>query len=508
MKYPLGIQDFRSLREGGYVYVDKTEQICRVADAGKYFFLARPRRFGKSLTVSTLHELYSGSAELFEGLWAGEHWDFAARRRPVVWLKFASSGFRTAGLKAALHRMVDASADQLGIDLLPDGPFDARFDALLRSAAAISPAGRVVLLIDEYDKPIIDYLNDIERAEANRDLLKSFYSVLKDADPILELVFITGVSAFAKVSIFSDLNNVTNLSLDPLAYDLVGITPAELEGTFAAQLDATDFTRETIREWYNGYSWGGDVRVYNPWSLLTFLRSGLLRNYWFETGTPTFLVEAMRAGGAYDVRGVQASAMGMLDFDLRHLDPVTVLFQTGYLTVVDSEPEYALYTLDYPNREVRQSLERMLLRLYLDRPPTEPMTRVRALHHAFERGDLEGVIAVIDATFAELPFEHWRRDDEHLFHAIVHLLFNLLGVHVRSEVHTARGRCDAIVETDARVYAFEFKRDRPAAEALAQIRERGYLDRFADGGRERVAVGVSFDSERKAVREWAVEGVG
>ena len=233
MKYPIGIQDFRVLREGGYVYVDKTEHIHSILRSGKYFFLSRPRRFGKSLLLSTIKELYSGSRELFEGLWIDKHWDWAANRRPVVWLKFSSQGVRTLGLEPAIHNMLQEVAGNLGVDL-QETSYDRKFKELITRAAA---GRKAVLLIDEYDKPIIDFLEDVPQAEANRDILKSFYSVLKDCDPYLELAFITGVPAFSKVSIFSDLNNLKNLSLHRQADTLLGITQEELEGYFTPALE-------------------------------------------------------------------------------------------------------------------------------------------------------------------------------------------------------------------------------------------------------------------------------
>ncbi len=264
MLYSLGYQDFRTLREDGRTYVDKTEAIARVLELNKYLFLARPRRFGKSLTVSTLAELHSGDRELFRGLWAYDHWDFVAKQHSVVWLQFASSGFMTEGLEAGMHNMLERNAEHLGLHIPPreGATYPTRFGALLRAAARASPSGKTVLLVDEYDKPIVQYIGEREGAEgellltkarAHRDQLKGFHSVLKDADPHLALVFITGVSALSKVSIFADLNNVTNLSLHRGAATLVGITEAELAATYGEPLAATGVDPAEVRRWYNGY---------------------------------------------------------------------------------------------------------------------------------------------------------------------------------------------------------------------------------------------------------------
>ncbi|MEZ4988293.1 MAG: AAA family ATPase [Saprospiraceae bacterium] len=298
MKYPIGIQDFREIRTGGYVYVDKTPHIHRVLESGKYFFLSRPRRFGKSLLLSTMNEMYCGAKELFEGLWIYDQWDWEANQRPVIWLKFATFQYKDYPLRDAIFAGLSKEAGRLGVTP-PDNDMDHPLEDLLIKVNE-RYGQKAVLLIDEYDKPIIDFLNDIPRAEANRDTLKWLYSVLKDSDALLEKIFITGVSAFSKVSIFSDLNHLTNLTLHRHAYTLLGITQTELETVFAEPLVQHD--KEQIKQWYNGYGWGGDERVYNPFSLLRFLNSGQYQNFWFETGTPTFLVKEMRKQYYYNVQ--------------------------------------------------------------------------------------------------------------------------------------------------------------------------------------------------------------
>jgi hypothetical protein len=500
MKYPIGIQSFRKIREEGYVYVDKTRQIYDLMGHGNYFFLSRPRRFGKSLLLSTLYELYTGQEALFRDLWIHAHWDWQAAPRPVIWLKFAQIDYKTKGLEAALLAEVHRIAKELGVSLSED-TLKSSFSELLYE---VGRSQKVVLLIDEYDKPIIDFLDDTPQAEANRDVLKNFYSVLKDADPYIEFLFLTGVSAFSKVSIFSDLNNLSNITLSPQGYTLLGITQEELDTVFETPMQAHD--RGKVREWYNGYSWGGEERLYNPFSILRFLQSGQYQNYWFETGTPTFLVKEMRDKQFYQVSGIEAAVSDLSNFDYRHLNPISVLFQTGYLTIRHYEPEDYLYTLDYPNKEVRFSLEQVLLATYLGQPSESPLPRIVHLRRALQQKDLPTAIDILNAAFAEIPYEHWQKENEHFYHALIHLIFRLLGVYVRSEVHTARGRCDALVETADYLYAFEFKLDRPVSEALQQIREKGYLSAYADSPKERIGVGVSFSTAQKGIVDWAVEG--
>ena len=510
MKFPIGIQDFRELREGGYVYVDKTAQIHRILTGGKYFFLSRPRRFGKSLLLSTIKELYAGSRELFEGLWIEDHWDWG-HTNPVIHIKFASFKYKDNPLKEAIQEGLAPEAARLGIELA-EGDFVNPLEDLIIKAHQ-KYGRKVALLIDEYDKPIIDYLDDVEKAEENRDTLKWLYSIIKDSDPHLELVFITGVSAFSKVSIFSDLNNLYNISLTNLAEDLLGITQEELESTFeapmrqAAEKNKLSFEelREKVRRWYNGYSWTGENKLYNPFSLLSFLSGKRFQNFWFETGTPTFLVKEMKRQAYYDIGETMATANDLNNFDLQRLNPITVLFQTGYLTITHYEPEDLLYTLDYPNVEVKHSLQEILLNEYLDYPRQGALPRVVELRNALRQKDMGRVITIINAAFAEIPGELWKGKTEHFYHAVTHLLFSLLGTYIRSEVRSAKGRCDALVQTEDHIYAFEFKLDKSAEEALQQIREKGYLAPYADSPKEKIAVGVNFSSAERHVVEWKVE---
>lgn len=325
MKYPIGIQDFGELRRDGYVYIDKTQYIHRIVTGGKYFFLSRPRRFGKSLLLSTMRELYSGARELFEGLWIEGNWDWG-KQNPVIWLKFSSYAYQTKKLDTEINEGLLLEAKRLGITL-GEANYKNYLQELITKAAS---KRKVVLLIDEYDKPIIDYMDDIPQAEANREVLKNFYSILKDSDPYLELVFITGVSAFSKVSIFSDLNNLKNLSLHKDAVELLGITNSELEAYFDPVIrqmakreeEEPDEFYDKIKNWYNGYSWDGDSKLYNPFSLLSFLDGEKFQNFWFETGTPTFLVKEMRKQRYYDVDHIEVSESQLSAFDYQNLDPL------------------------------------------------------------------------------------------------------------------------------------------------------------------------------------------
>ena len=301
-KYPIGIQDFRKIREEDYVYVDKTKIIHQLLMRGSYYFLSRPRRFGKSLLLSTINEIFSGSRELFKGLWIENNWDWD-KKLPIIHLKFSKSDYQELGLRQALINELDKSAVKLNI-VLSRPTLKERFEELIVKASVL---GKVVLLIDEYDKPIIDYLEQPEKANENRDILKQFYSIIKDSDPFIRFLLITGVSQFTKVSIFSDLNNLTDITLRSPFNTLLGITQNEVEEYFSdelahiAQRDElnTETLMEKIKTWYNGYSWDAKETVYNPFSLLNFIQYGQFDNYWFSTGTPTFLVNIIRQQGKF-----------------------------------------------------------------------------------------------------------------------------------------------------------------------------------------------------------------
>lgn len=363
-RLPIGIQSFSELRTGNYLYVDKTEHICRLLRQGKYFFLSRPRRFGKSLLLSTIKEIYQGNRALFDGLWIADQWDWM-KTNPVIHLSFANMGYRIMGLEAAIAAELQLISQQLGI-ALPESTIDRQFRALLQQLATRD--GKVVVLIDEYDKPLIDYLDDIPLAKANQQVMKSFYSVVKDSDPYIEFLLITGVSKFSRVSLFSDLNNLYDLSLDRTAATLLGYTQAELEHYFTPYMPEIEHPLNLerpalltkIREWYNGYSWDLRTSVYNPFSILSFFQAQDFRNFWFETGTPTFLPKLMRRDKVYRLDDLEVTEAALGNYDLERLQITPVMFQTGYLTLKHRD-EYGLYKLDYPNHEVQASMSMYLM---------------------------------------------------------------------------------------------------------------------------------------------------
>ncbi len=501
-KLPIGVQDFRKIRENDYLYVDKTALIYQLT-VNNYYFLSRPRRFGKSLLLSTLKELFSGSQELFKGLWIEDKWDWETAY-PVIHLKISSINYQTLGLYDALSKEMGKIAKELGV-VLEEVELKDRFNELIIKS---SKGKKVVILVDEYDKPIIDYLGDSAKTKENRAILKEFYSVIKDADPYIRFLFITGVSKFSKVSIFSDLNNLEDLTLHPMSTTLCGITQREMEMTFGVELSALEKNdnqiKEKIKTWYNGYSWDGISKVYNPFSLLSFFKQRQFKNFWFETGTPTFLIETVKKRQLFNFNEIESGYPGLSDFDIDNLNSTTLLFQTGYLTVKHYQPKFQLYTLGYPNEEVKSSLTQYLMGAYRYEQASESTPLVVQMYNALHEKNINELVSIINTAFSTIPYDLWRGATELHYHALVHLTFSLLGTYIQSEVHSSKGRCDALVQTPQYIYAIEFKLDKTADEAVQQIIDKGYLTPYQHLPQAKIAIGINFSSETKCVEGYKV----
>ncbi len=494
-KYPVGIQDFEKLRRENFLYVDKTDFVYRMANIGGYYFLSRPRRFGKSLFISTLECLFLAKKELFKGLYIEDKWNWE-QTFPIIRISFSNIGHKSLGLKEAIDTRLDEIAKEYGIGLSAK-TIDQKFKELIVSLS--TSRGKVVVLIDEYDRPIIDYLGeDTAKAIENRDIMKVFYSILKDADPHLKLVFITGVSKFSRVSIFSDLNNLQDLTTNKFFAGCCGITEQELVSYFAQELEETN--KERIKEWYNGYSWDVKTSVYNPYSLLSFFVQGYdFKNYWFDTGTPTFLIRLAKQIHLYDFENRETSLSHLNSYDLERLELIPLMFQTGYLTFKSYDEEGDIYTLGFPNKEVKKSYLEVLLDAVREYPSDQGVVLVNELRKTLLAGNIDKLESILNSLFKSLPYELWQKENEHFYHAIIHLAFTLLGVYVQSEVQTSDGRMDALVWMKEYIYCFEFKLDGSAEEALAQIKDKGYLQPFAQEDKKRIAVGINFSTEKKKV---------
>jgi hypothetical protein len=495
IRYPIGIQDFSEVRTGNYLYVDKTPFIEKLFFHGKYYFLSRPRRFGKSLFVSTLEYLFQAKKELFEGLYLHDKWDWT-KTNPVIKISFSNIGHKEKGLSRAIDEQLDKIAESYGVTFR-ENVISGKFRELIEKLS--ENHGKVVVLIDEYDKPIIDYLGtNTEKAIENREILKAFYSILKDADPFLKLVFITGVSKFSRVSIFSDLNNLIDITTDSDFSAICGISQEELETNFTEELQK--FDPEQIKKWYNGYSWDEGISVYNPFSLLNFFMKGKFRNYWFETGTPTFLINLSKKQHLYDFENIKVEVMGLDAYDIENLRLIPLMFQTGYLTIKEPE-DMGIYTLSYPNEEVRQSYLNMLANNYIQDPILSGRVWASNLFKALEMGEIDKLQSLFNTVFKSIPYEIWQKENEHFYHAIIHLTFRLLGIYLESQVQTSDGRMDALVQTNKYIYAFEFKLDGSATEALQQIKDKGYLQPYQNQHKECIGIGLNFSTATKQVQE-------
>ena len=503
-RLPIGIQTFREVREDACYYVDKTPYIERLLNDGKHFFLSRPRRFGKSLFLDTLKDLFEGREELFEGLAIDGRWDWSVRN-PVVRLDFSKGDFTEAGY---LQRNVMAQLDGIERRFHVACDYDSgpeRLSHLLETLHERT-GERVAVLVDEYDKPILDALEDPELARVHRNHLRGLYSTLKFADAHIRFSFITGVSKFSKVSLFSGLNNLTDITIEPQYSAICGYTEEDLDAVFAPELACLD--RARIREWYNGYSWLGDERVYNPFDILLLFRSREFKAHWFETGSPTFLVDMLfrRRVRSVDLEEMLASDELLSTFDVDEVAPEAVLFQTGYLTIRDRERVggRTLYRLGYPNREVREGLNERLLRR-LGQDGSRQTANSARLYRLLEADDIAGMEELFRAFYASVPHQWYTNNDiadyEGYYASVFYSYFAGLGLDVAVEESTSRGRLDMAVRFSDRVYVFEFKvvEQAGAGAAMAQLRERGYADKYRGANTRVRLVAVEFSSASRNV---------
>ena len=503
-RLPIGMQTFRKVREEHCYYVDKTAYIRRLLDEGEHYFLSRPRRFGKSLFLDTCKELFEGNEGLFEGLAIHEQWDWSVRH-PVLRLSFGSGNFKEPGhLPATVMAQLDAVERETGV-VSGYASASNRFGHMLE--ALHRQAGRpVAVLVDEYDKPILDALETPEVARANRDFLRGLYATIKDCDAHVRFTFLTGVSKFSKVSLFSGLNNLTDITLDPRFSAICGYSDADLDSVFAPELPGLD--RGQIRDWYNGYSWRGEEKVYNPFDILLLFRNREFDAYWFETGTPTFLIETLveRGVSALALDGMVGSANLLSTFDVDSIAPEALLFQTGYLTIqaTESRGGRTRYRLGYPNREVFQSLNESLL-AYLTRDPQRERNGDR-LYDLLMAGDVPALRDLFHAFFASIPYEWYTNNDiarfEGYYASVFYAYFAAaLGTGISVEDSGTCGRADMAVRAGGRVYLFEFKVAEQAGPgaALEQLRTKGYADKYRALGEPVHLVGVEFSSASRNV---------
>ena len=510
-RLPIGIQTFRKLREDDCYYVDKTAFIRRLLDEGTHFFLSRPRRFGKSLFLDTCKELFEGSEALFEGLHIHEHWDWSVRH-PVLRLSFGSGTYQGPDdLRKEVGAQLTALEEEAEVIPRDDDTAPARFRRLTK-ALHERTGQRAAVLIDEYDKPILDALETPEVARANRDFLRGLYATIKDSDAHIRFSFLTGVSKFSKVSLFSGLNNLIDITLDPEYSAICGYTESDLDSVFAPELPGLD--RDEIRDWYNGYSWLGQEKVYNPFDILLLFRKRTFGAWWFETGTPAFLVETLfkRRVSSLSLDSMLSSSDLLSTFDVDDIATEALLFQTGYLTIAEEENlgGEPLYQLGYPNREVRQSLNRSLLR-YLVKEPSLQVANSVQLRRLLQDNDFAGLEKLFQAFFASIPYEWYTSNDiagyEGYYASVFYSYFAAVGLDIIVEDSSSHGRLDMAVRFNDNVYLFEFKvvEMEPEGAAMAQLKERRYADKYRALGQPIYLIAVEFSKEARNLAAFEVE---
>ncbi|HMV80405.1 MAG TPA: AAA family ATPase [Leptospiraceae bacterium] len=507
-KLPIGIQTFRDIIENNYIYVDKTKHIHQLIESGKgTYFLSRPRRFGKSLLISTLAEIFLGNRELFKGLYIADS-DYSWKKHPVIRLDFSKQKAETKeALISYLVGELELNAKKYSITLTK-AEYYSQFEELILK---LSESGKVVILIDEYDKPIIDWLDRPEQAKEMRSVLKGFFSVLKGNDANIRFLFLTGVSKFSKAGVFSDLNHLNDITLTSKYSSLLGITEEELKNFFYEHIQ--EFSREgniseealieKIRFWYNGYNFANPaVSVYNPFSTLLLFQNQKFSNYWFESGTPSFLINLMIERN-YEVASIPLHLEELLfsSYDVEDLSLTPLLLQTGYLTIKGYDPERMLYTLDYPNFEVKRAFLSFFVKRFRRRELSESV--LYQIIDSLQDNDLENCMEVLRQIFSGIEYD-LHIPQEKYYQTLFYLVFTMMGLKIQTEVKTNIGRIDAVIESRS-VYIFEFKFSGTKEEALAQIKNKKYYEKYINKGKDVFLVGAEFRDRN--IGDYAVEKI-
>lgn len=514
-KLPIGIQTFEKLREGAFLYVDKTAMIYRLARTSTPYFLSRPRRFGKSLLISTFEAYFQGRKDLFEGL-AIEKLETEWIEYPVLHLDLNAKKYETPDdLNAMLNQYLEKWEQIYGCEK-QNRSSEERF-AYMIEQAYLQTGKQVVVLIDEYDKPLLQTLLNEELLDEYRRMLKAFYGVLKSSDRYLRFVFLTGVTKFAQVSVFSDLNQLNDISMDYAYNALCGITKEELASNFVPEIkNLSEFLGLTFEETvgrlekqYDGYHFCEDTTVglFNPFSVLNALQKLKLGNYWFQTGTPTYLVDLLKQSD-YDLRllvnGIETTNSAFSEYRAEVNNPLPMIYQSGYLTIKHYDKEVELYTLKFPNDEVRYGFLNFLVPYYTHVSDDETGFHIAKFTRELRAGDVDAFMERLKVFFAGIPYE-LSDDTERHYQAIFYVVFALMGQFVETEIRSARGRADAVVKTREYIFVFEFKLNGSAEEALKQIDEKGYLIPYKLDGRNLVKVGVNFSKETRNIERYIID---
>lgn len=511
-KYPIGIQTFPKLIESGYSYIDKTEYIYKIVKSEGYFFLSRPRRFGKSLLLSTIHAYFEGRRELFSGLDISRH-DIEWVEHPVFHFDLNIGDYMSeTGLYNLLSsRLADYEAIYGRKSDIEDLAIRLRY--LIESAHEIT-GEQVVILVDEYEKPLLSTIGNLEMQDKFRALLKPFYGVLKSCDAHIRFAMLTGVTRLGKMSVFSDLNNLNDISMDAEYAGICGITKEELltDFDFGIRQLATKRNRsveETVDDLvraYDGYRFSEEegVKVFNPFSLLCALSKLRISDYWFETGTPTYLIELLKESriDLWDVDGCEVSVSQLKDITSFQSDAIPMLYQSGYLTIKEFDPMFGTAILTYPNDEVRRGFMDSLMKSYFGLKD-RPNYYAKSLYQSIEKGDPDGFIEVIKSIFSSIPYVEIKDFNyESEFRNVLYVIFTMLGLYVEVEKHMATGRIDMVVSTGKFVYVMEFKTSGTPEEALLQIDKNDYARPYIGGRRQIIKLGVVFSPEMRNITDW------
>ena len=511
--YPIGIQNFESLRDDGYFYVDKTALMYQMVKTGRYYFLSRPRRFGKSLLISTLKAYFQGKKELFEGL-AVEKLEKDWVKYPILHIDLNTEKYDTPeSLENKLNRTLVAWEQVYGVEPA-EVSLAMRFEGIIDRACK-QEGQRVVILVDEYDKPMLQAIGNEELQKSFRNTLKAFYGALKSKDGCIKFGMLTGVTKFGKVSVFSDLNNLIDISMNSNFTSLCGITEEELHRDFADDIQTLAQKRNTtyeevskeLKTFYDGYHFAPDAPgIYNPFSLLNTFYAMKFGNYWFETGTPTYLVELLQKHH-YDLHRMaheETSSDVLNSIDSTSTNPIPVIYQSGYLTIKGYDEEFGTYRLGFPNSEVEEGFIKYLLPFYTNTNAIESAFEIQKFVREVRAGDYESFFRRLRSFFSDTPYE-LVRDLELHYQNVLFIVFKLVGFYVKAEYRTSEGRIDLVLQTDKFIYVMEFKLNGTAEEALQQINEKHYARPFEADGRKLFKIGVNFSADTRNIEKWLVE---
>ena len=512
-QYPIGIQNFEKIRKDGYLYVDKTALIYQMVKTGCYYFLSRPRRFGKSLLISTLEAYFQGKKDLFKGL-AMDQLEQDWLEYPILHLDLNISQYQSVqDLEDILNRNLIAWEALYGSDS-SERSLALRFAGII-NRAHLKTGRRVVVLVDEYDKPLLQAIGNEQLQEEYRSILKPFYGVLKTMDGSIQFALLTGVTKFGKVSVFSDLNNLDDLSMRRPYVSLCGISEEELRHYFDADIHALasssnlsyEDTCSLLKDRYDGYHFmENSPGMYNPFSLLNAFKYRQLSDYWFETGTPSYLVELLKHSDydLYNMAHTETNADVLNSIDAVSQNPIPVIYQSGYLTIKDYNPRFKIYTLGFPNQEVEEGFMNYLLPYYTSVNVVDTSFQLFEFIKDVESGNVDAFLSRLQSFFADTPYELIRNLEVH-YQNVLFIVFKLAGFYVNVEYRTSRGRIDLVMQTDRYIYVMEFKLNGTAEEALHQIEEKQYALPFATDKRKLFKIGVNFDNETRNIAGWLVE---